>query len=239
MRRNVIVSAVLTVLLAAGCIPSPDPVPPRPPVPTAQDAWVSALIADAQQGRDADITVIPRPQYDMMLTQLRQWAPSPAALVAQLRAVNPRWPVTASDLQTFTTAWCRVDVAGSTDFLLARIPGAGLATLPALNQLLGVLAQTCPGAIPQALDWTNQVFVHYTTTNQRAINAMSVPRLPPNPQRSAVLSAISGKLCDALHTGLSAKIAAKIRNSKANFLVTTALEVGMTFCPDAVQGIIA
>jgi hypothetical protein len=72
------------------------------------------------------------------------WSSPGAVWIArQLRQVNPRWGLVASDVDTLANEWCSPYTPTAIQRLLFALPGADLRALPALSQLVQALRASC------------------------------------------------------------------------------------------------
>jgi hypothetical protein len=231
-----------TLLATTGCGPEVQPAPPPPPpsapvpVNSGNTVWVYQFIELAETGESADAESLDSATYGQLVVTLETLACCIDSVVAQFRAINPRWPVTGADIEAFLTHWCNVDVRTAIGFLFSRVPYAGLSALPVFNQVLSLLQATCP-VDPAKLDWTSQQFVFYTVNNQRRLEAAWTPPALDS-RRAAATQTIFGAVCAGLTGGLTSWVSGAIKSSRANFFVSIAIEAAMSACPSVLPQIL-
>jgi hypothetical protein len=246
IRLLAVALAVLTAATACSSGGSPDyssPVvvpptthaePAAPHRPVSDEAWAAALVADAERGGTADMSVLSADQLRQFDAELPNLTCCIRSVATQLTAVNPAWGVTPAAIEHFLYDWCNVGVSHSVSRLFATIPGADLSALPALNQLMSLIRRTCHYQ-PAQLDWTSGQFLRFTASHQTA----AAPRPPAAPaQRSGAMRATFTAICGGLNKGLTGWLAGRVRSVKGNLFVTIALEAAFTFCPSVIDRVV-
>jgi hypothetical protein len=214
------------------------PPPPPPPVPEpSSTAWIDNLLNSATTTNTSQPTQqLAADDFQDLLDSIRSWATPTESIASQLDSIGG-WSVVGQDLETFAQQVCFVGPDTAAANLLEKIPDADLSALPALQQAIGVVYQTCQVRNQAAIDIVSNQISRVLLANQQQVG---LPTPPPQIEADQPAPAINAYKVVCAGAGSAAALWAKGRISAGGgggFALSFILAAATAACPDLLSTI--